>query len=229
MHPTIRIRLKRALGVFALVSCVLFTGIAAATAGIYDGLTPDQKNKIQSGQPVVVMQEAVGSAWPKVWVYQRVSATPEESAAVFADFELASTYVENLKKSKISKRVSKNSFEVDYLLSVPVLSDEAYTVRDVVSSYDNGSSYQVEWNLVRATSTKASTGYAKFEALGTGTLLAYYNFVTPGAFGSGLVKDRAMKQVRDTVAVTVKQIEKEHTSNRELLDRQILVLRGMLQ
>jgi hypothetical protein len=199
-----------------------------AAAGIYDGLTPDQKNKVQSGQQVVVTQEAAGSAWPKVWVYQRISSTPEEAAAVFADFELAPSYISNLKKAKISKRVSKNTFEIDYLLSVPVLADEAYTVRDVVTSYDQGAAYQVEWNLVRATSTKSSTGYAKFEALGTGTIIAYYNFVVPGAFGSGLVKDRAMRQVRETVDLTVKQVEKLRGSNRSLLDKQIQALRAMV-
>ena len=206
----------------------LLSSGSLAWAGIYDELTPDQKNKIQAGQQVVVLQEVAGSSWPKAWVYQRMDATPEESAAVFADFELATSYVANLKKAKISKRISKNTFEIDYLLAVPVLSDEEYTVRDVVTTYDRGAAYQVEWNLVRATSTKASTGYAKFEALGTGTLIAYYNFVVPGAFGSGIVKDRAMRQVRETVDATVKQIEKERTSNRALLDRQIQSLRQML-
>jgi len=217
----------RVLNGFALASLVLASA-GVVHAGIYDELSPEQKSKIQAGQQVVVMQEAAGSAWPKVWVYQRVDSTPEEAAAVFVDFESAPTYIPNLKKAKISKRVAKNSFEVDYILEVPVLADEEYTVRDVVTSYDQGAAYQVEWNLVRASSTKASTGYAKFETLGTGTLIAYYNFVVPGAFGSGIVKDRAMKQVRDTVNLTVKQIEKQRSSNRSALDRQIQALRQML-
>ena len=211
-----------------LVGVLLGMGALQAQAGIYDSLTPDQQNKVQSGQQVVVMQEAQGSPWPKLWVYQRIEATPEESAAVFADFELAQTYVENIKKSKISKRIAKNILEVDYSLSVPVLADEDYTVRDTVSSYDNGSSFLVEWNLIKATSTKSSTGFAKFERLGNATILAYYNFVVPGAFGSGLVKDRAMKQVRDTVTATGKQIEKERTGNRGLLDKQVQSLRAMV-
>jgi len=213
----------------SLVVTIALAGAAVqAQAGVYDSLTPDQQKKIQAGQQVVVMQDAQGSPWPKLWVYQRIEATPEESAAVFADFELAQTYIENITKSKISKVISKNTFEVDYSLSVPLLSDEHYTVRDVVTSYDNGQSYHVEWNLVRATSTKASTGYAKFERLGNATLVAYYNFVVPGAFGAGLVKDRAMKQVRETVAATGKQIEKERTANRGLLEKQLQALRAMV-
>jgi hypothetical protein len=211
-----------------ILSALFCLGVVQAHAGIYDSLTPDQQNKVQNGQQVVVMQEAQGSPWPKLWVYQRVEATPEESAAVFADFELAQTYVENIKKSKISKRLAKNILEVDYSLSVPVLADEDYTVTDKVTAYDGGASFLVEWNLVKATSTKSSTGYAKFERLGNATILAYYNFVVPGAFGSGLVKDRAMKQVRDTVTATGKQIEKERTANRALLDKQIQSLRAMV-
>jgi hypothetical protein len=197
-------------------------------AGVYDGLTPEQKSKIQAGQQVVVTQDAAGSAWPKVWVYQRIESTPEEAAAVFTDFESAPSYIPNLKKAKISKRIAKNIFEIDYILEVPVFADEEYTVRDVVTSYDRGASYQIEWSLVRASSTKSSNGYAKFEALGSGTIMAYYNFVVPGAFGSGMVKERAMRQVRDTVNLTVKQVEKQRTSNRAGLDRQIQVLRQML-
>jgi hypothetical protein len=197
-------------------------------AGAYDELTPEQKTAVQNGQQVFFTRDAEGSAWPKAYLFQRIDATPEEAAAVFSDYELQKTYIPGLLKSQISKRISKTVTEVDYTLEVPVFADEHYTVRDTLGSYDNGDSFRIDWTLVRASSTKATVGNARFERLGTGTLMAYYNFVTPGAAFAGAVRGKAMKQVQETGKAIVRQIEKERRENQPLLQRQIQALRAAL-
>lgn len=163
-------------------------------------------------------------------IYQFVEATPEEAAAVFVDYERQSTYIPGVKSSVISQRISSTVMEVDYVLSVPLFTDEDYTVRDSVSTYDGGASYRVNWTKVRARSTKDIVGSARFEPYrnsltGTdGTLITYVNLVTPGQFLAGPLKGRALKQVRKTVIALVKQIETERSSDRALLASQVAAL-----
>lgn len=212
--------------VFALVAA--FIAAPAFAGGIYDSLSPAEQARIQKGEQVFKTEET-GAAWPKAFLFQRIQATPEEAMAFFSDIELQKSYVPNLLKSKISKWTSKNVVVADYTLKVPVLSDENYTVADTLSSYDNGASYRVDWTLVRADSVKATTGYAKFESLGTGTILAYYNYVIPGSSMAGLVKNKAMQQVKDTGNAIVKAIEKTRVENNALLQKQIEALRAILK
>ena len=135
---------------------------ATAHAAIVDDLTPAQRDAVAKGNVVFLTHDASGSAWPKAFIYVRIEATPEEVAAVFTDFESQKNYIPNLMKSKIQKEESPSTYLIDYKLHVPILTDESYTVRDVIKSYDNGASYRVDWNLVRADTTKASEGNARF-------------------------------------------------------------------
>src|SRR5262245_57415956 len=131
---------------FATVLAVVLT--QAAHAGVYDKLTPEQKAKIDKGEQVVVTQEVASSAWPKVFIYQRIDATPEEAAAVFHDYEAVPGYQNDITKAKIVSR-SGASTVIDYKLETPWAS-EAYTVRDTVSLVDGGKTYRDDWKLVKA-------------------------------------------------------------------------------
>ncbi len=222
--------MKNVLSIFAVLGLVagLFGFHAPAFAGVYSDLTPDQQNSVQKGETVFIAKEVDGAPWPKAYIYVRIDSTPEEAAAVFSDYNSQKNYIPNILKSQISKQVSKTAVNVDYTVHIPVLSDESYTVEDTLSAYDGGTSYKVEWKLVRADSTKSSDGYARFETLGTATIMAYYNFVVPGSSMAGLVKKQAMKQVQDVVKAVRTQVEKERTGGRELLDKQIQTMRGIL-
>lgn len=226
------------MGIFSRFLVVLAAFIAGSASmsgavqagGIYDELTDAQKDKIQKGEQVFFTENVAGSEWPRAYVYQRIEATPEESAAVFFDFERHKNFIPNLKKSKISKVIDPRTFEVDYTLKVPTffLPDEDYTVRNQLSSYDDGASYQIAWKLVRADTTKDSVGNVRFEALGTGTIMGYINFVKPGSSLADMVKGKAMKQVQDTAKAMRRQIETERTKERELLEEQLKALRSAL-
>lgn len=210
----------------AVLSMALIGSTDALAGPEYDRLTADQKARIQKGEAVVVTQEDSSSPWPKTWVYRRVDATAEEFAAVFADVELAPSYMPIVKKAKISARPARNVIDVDYEVEVPLFKNETYTTRNTLSR--RGEGFEVAWTLVRASTTRASEGYARFETLGTGGFVAYYNFVTPGMPGAGLVKDRALRQVVDTVNAIAGQTIKERNQQRGMLDEQIVRLRSMV-
>ncbi len=167
----------------------------------------DQK-KVQSGGQVMVTDALDGYPWPRVRVYQAVKATPHEVIAVFTDYNRGSEFVPNCLKSKISKEVSPLVTEVDYVIDVPIMADEAYTVRDTISK-GGGDSLKVAWKVLKATSILESEGSIYAEPLGAdGSVIRYTNLVKPSSAAAPLLKGVAISQMKDTVNAIVQEVEK---------------------
>lgn len=197
-----------------------------AVAGIRTELTPTQLNDLERGQQVVVKEEVEGRPWPRLRIYQKVAATPEEVLAVFCDYAQATTFVPDVIKSEISRMISPCVLEVDYQIDIPMLPDESYTTRNSLSS--SGDSYKVAWVLVRALQTKASEGTLRVEPAEGGALLCYTNLVTPGSSMAGLLRIPAIERMKTTVAAIVKKVEKQRAEAPAALQKQILRLREAL-
>ena len=225
--------LRRCVALGVLTTAVAQPGHAQAA----EQLTAGQRRAIDDGRQVFLTWEVGGSAWPRACVYQYVDATPEEAAAVFTNYERHRAFIPNLRKATISRVIDPVTAEVDYTLRVPIVADEHYTVRDRLSTYNGGASYRIEWTLVRATSTKATDGSVRFEphrsdrAPRDGALMAYCNLVTPGARLArlGVIRSRAMAQVREAARAIVTEIERERALDRVLLDAELRTLRSALQ
>ncbi|MEO7163118.1 MAG: hypothetical protein ABI041_09375 [Bdellovibrionia bacterium] len=197
----------------------------------FQKLTPAEQKTVQDGGQVV--QFGSEKPWPSAIVYQRINATPEESVAVFFDYGHQVKYIPHL-MTVVPTAVSKTVYDVAYQVKVPFIPSwmggiENYTVRDELVSFDNGHSYEVKWNLLtgHGETTKSSVGGAKFEDLGGATLLAYSSYIVPGRKGAdfGFVVDGAKKSVKEAVASIVKQIEKEKSEDKVLLDNQLQKLK----
>lgn len=177
-------------------------------------LTPTQLAKVERGERVVISEDRRGSPWPAVTVFAYADAPPDSAAAVFTNYASHASYIPGLTLSRISKRIDANTAEVDYTLDVPLVRDEDYTVRDRITR-DTTGAIRVDWMLVRATSTKAIAGYARFHPYTSsrsgrrGTLIEYYNFVIPGSrlAAIGFIRTRAVSQVEETVRAIVGRIE----------------------
>jgi hypothetical protein len=173
------------------------------------------------------------SPWPAVTIVTFVRATPEEAAAVFTDYESHSTYLPSTKRSRISKVHSAADVEVDYVLSIPIVSDEEYTVRDRLSRDSAG--YRIDWTLVRASSTKGTIGHARFTPAvdprtgAAGTRFEYKNFVTPGSrmASIGFIRSRALGDMEETAAALAKRIETER-ANPDAIGRRLTAFRSAL-
>ena len=220
-----------------VVAASLLVAVAGtARAQRPPGLTPDQRRTIDGGGQVFVTERVAGSAWPRAWVLQYIDATPEEAAAVFADYAAHSAYIPNLKRSATARRIDRVTTDVDYVLRLPIVRDEEYTVRDRLSASEAGARYQVDWTLVRATSVKVTDGYARFERYRNeklqrdGTLMEYCNFVTPGSRLGAIpfVRSKALEQVRAAAGAIAAQVERERRGNPALLARQLETLRAAL-
>jgi hypothetical protein len=223
------------------VAGVLAASVFAIGAGITAfqqarAPTAEQRRVIDRGEQVFLTEAVAGSAWPRAWVLQYIDATPEEAAAVFADYSLHSTYIPNVKRSAVGRVIDPLTAEVDYVLRLPIVRDEEYTVRDRLSASEERAHYQVDWTLVRATSVRGTEGYARFERYWNdklrreGTLLEYCNFVTPGSRLAGIrfVRSRALEQVRAAARAVGAQVERHRRENPALLRRQVGALRAAL-
>ena len=164
----------------------------------------------------IVREQRPGSPWPAVTIVTYVDATPEEAAAVFIDYARHIEFIPSTKLSRVSRVHSATDVEVDYIVALPIVSDEEYTVRDRLSRDSAG--YRVDWTLVRASSTKATVGHARFTPATdpkTGkpaTRFEYHNFVTPGSriAGMGFIRNRALKEMEQTAAAFARRFEKLH-------------------
>jgi hypothetical protein len=197
-------------------------------------LTPEQRHTVDTGGQVFLAEDVAGSSWPRACTYQFVAASPDEAAAVFTDYARHTAFIPDIKHSKVSLVVDQTTAEVDYVLAIPIVADEAYTVRDHVSASPDGTQYRVDWTLVRATSTKATVGGVRFERYATaapsrdGTLMAYCNFVTPGSRLArlGFIKKRAMDQLRATTMAIAREIERERAETPAMVAARVGSLRA---
>ena len=200
-----------------ILSRTLVAVIALATtrsvhaASIMDELNDQQKATVQNGQQVFVTQKVDGAPWPRMFIYQTIDSTPEEAAAVSIDYELRTTYTPDLKQAHIASHPDAATAIVDYLLHIPVLSDEHFELWQHVSTYDQGASYRLDFHLLKADRTKTAEGYTRIETLGTRTVMAVISFTDPNMFGA-----------------FIKQVEDERTQNPTKLQNQVQALRSSL-
>ncbi len=190
-----------------LSGCVLsFVLLGVARAGVLDDLSAADARKVRGGGQVLVTKDLPGKPWPQVTVYEIVGATADETMAVFFDYDDATKYVPNCEKSLISKEVDAKTFEVDYVIDVPILADEEYTVRNQLTE-EGGGRLKVEWRVLRATSIISSEGSLVVEPMGERSVLRYQNFVEPSSIAAPLLKGVAIGQMAETVEALVDRVE----------------------
>lgn len=197
---------------------LIFTAVAFSVSGALmastalDELNDAQRQTISTGGQVILQEKIPGKPWPRVRVFQRVKATPEELAAVFFDYANSTDHVPDLLRSTISKKISPRVFEVDYVLDVPILPDEHYTARNELHVPDKGV-YRFSWKLLRAVQTKDAEGNLLIEPYPNGgSFIRYTNLVTPGSSMATLLRKFALDRISRTVTALVRYTENEKTN-----------------
>ncbi|MCX7869176.1 MAG: hypothetical protein N2322_04410 [Terrimicrobiaceae bacterium] len=204
-----------------------WVGLAAATARGMDGLDPAQWAELRAGKQVVITRDIPGQPWPEVTVYQLSPMPPEEVAAVFFDYESARSFVPNVLKSSVQARLSPREADVDYILDVPVLPDEEYTARNTLSRAPGGG-YSITWRLLKARHTKSSIGEFLAQPSGGGSLLRYRALTTPGAAIAGLLRARAVAQMREALGAICREALRLRDKDPAELGRRVGMLREAL-
>jgi hypothetical protein len=181
--------------------------VVGFASGLSGELSRAQLAEVTGGGQVVMTEDVEGLPWPRIRAYRVVNATPAEVAAVFFDYENAKAFVPNVIKSQIATEHSLCTKDVDYAVDVPILPDETYTCRNVMTS-DREGSFCIAWKLLRAKSTKSSEGSFQVEPFGDRTLMRYQNLVVPGSSFAGLLKHAAVDQLRATVEAIAREAER---------------------
>ncbi|MGK5085165.1 hypothetical protein WDW37_17900 [Bdellovibrionota bacterium FG-1] len=222
---------KANFAIRVLVSVGMLFNFNARAEGVLSGawgdLSPEDQAKVQTGEQVMMTKP--GTVWPQIFIYQRLESTPEEAMAVLSDYERQKEYIPDLVYSQIEKRIDKTTCEVGFstLTHFFIHPRENYTTRELISSYDQGASFRIDWKLISANQLRDVVGYARFETLGTGTLLAYYSYVTPPSVASGQ-SGRAIAGLQGAVRAIIERVQKLRTENRGVLEQEISVLREAL-
>lgn len=213
---------------FFLSLAVCLAALPAATAGLLDDLTREQRAELEKGGLIVLEQDIPGKPWPRVRIYKKIQATPEQVAAVFFDYNQAETFIPDVLESRISKKISPGVMEVDYEVDVPILADEAYTARNEMKALQDG--YQASWTLLRALQTKAAEGNLLIEPFENGSsVIRYTNLVTPSSGMAKILKLPAMSRMQKTVLAIGQKVEQQKAKNPAELAAQVARLREAME
>lgn len=187
----------KALQLFAVLLCWPLPGIHAKDPTTL--LSGAQLADLKSGATIYVPETVPGKPWPRATVFQFLHATPEEVAAVFANYSSASKYIPNILVSEITKTHAPWDKDVYYEVKIPLLPSEKYTARNILSLPGGKSTYRISWNVAGAKYFKSSVGFFEVRPWNGGTLLCYQNLVDPGSQIAGILKGQARKQIEATV------------------------------
>ena len=211
---------------FSLAVCL--AALPAATAGLLNDLTREQRANLEKGDLIVLEQDIPGKPWPRVRIYKKIQATPEQVAAVFFDYNQAKTFIPDVLESRISKKISPGVMEVDYEVDVPILADEAYTARNEMKTLQD--CYQASWTLLRALQTKAAEGNLLVEPFENGSsVIRYTNLVTPSSGMAKILKLPAMARMQKTVLAIGQKVEQQKAKNPAELAAQVARLREAME
>jgi hypothetical protein len=201
----------------------------SAPMSAIEELSAENQAKVRNGEQITLTEPSQTSAYPQIWVYQRVDATPEEVMAVLLDLDHQLEYVPDMLYSKIGKRIDKTTFEVGYTIAthVSLHPRESYTLRDKLSGAPADGNYRLDWKMIASGKIRDIVGYARIEPLGTGALVAYYNLITPPSLGAGQ-SQKAISGVKATVSGLGGRVLKVRSENQPLLQQEIGALRSAL-
>lgn len=231
------IRFSIALCVIRAVSLTGQTAPALPAVVPYASLTTEQRASVERGGSAQLLEMLPTSRWPRSTVYEFIDATPEECAAVLADYELQSTYLPQVKTSRIVRRPSAFETDVEYVIDIPVYPDEQSVSRQELSV--TGGVYVIRWQTLIADSAahgSVTTGRAWFSAMVNprsgvrGTLMVHDQLVVPNSMFAGIpfIRNKAIGTGREIARSIVRQVELERKSDPRLLERQVARLRQAL-
>jgi hypothetical protein len=219
------------------VASVMLVVARGAEAQRVDSLSHAEADSVARGSLVVREWPVEGTPWPRVRLYRFIDASPEESAAMLADYEHQKDYIADLKDATIVRRLDAVRTDVHfrYASNVPFVSDIVYVVRETLRRAGAGA-YLLEWRLVEGSALTSVEGSARFEAWHNpvtdhdGTLLVYEQFIVPSSSLARLpfVRNKAGRDVRRAVDAIADEVTREQTGSRSALVARAAGLRAAL-
>ncbi|MFZ0614945.1 MAG: SRPBCC family protein [Chthoniobacterales bacterium] len=209
---------------FLIAPLLLATTDAVAESNYWSGLSPRQKEILNSGETLILEEDVPRNPWPRFIVYQLVKATPAQVAAVFWDLQLDPKYVPSCLSVTIISKPSPHVIDGEYTLKMPFfLPDEVYVSRNNLHRR-TPEDYEISWIVLRSRYTKSCSGTLSLQKHEKGTLLRYSNLVEPGSRIAGIMKNNAGHQVVASVKALASQVARELEGSTDLMEKQMNAL-----
>ncbi len=203
--PLIRFALGKPLAL--LVATVALSG--PARGAMVAELSAADRDKLESGQTVLITVEKPGATWPEVRIYRKVKATPEGVTELFLDYENAGSFIDNLKSATVENEPDADTKDVRYSVKLPVLFTISYLVRNRYEKTPEG--YTVHWNLLESLFAKSAVGKLRVEPHGSTAVICYANHVEPATSLVAGLRGHAIKEASNTVDAIVEEAERRHS------------------
>ena len=204
-RPSVHFPMRKIL--FLFVAALALT--APAQSAMVEELSAADRDKLESGQAVLITVEKPGATWPEVRIYRKVKATPEGVTALFLDYENADSFIDNLKSAVVENEPDANTKDVRYTVKLPVLFTISYLVRNRYEKTPEG--YTVHWNLLESLFAKSAVGNLRVEPHGDSAVICYANHVEPATSLVAGLRGHAIKEASNTVDAIVAEAERRHT------------------
>ncbi len=224
--------------------CLMSSGPLFAQSFTLNDLTAEEQDQLTLGGQVRRTQPNPdpNSSFDELTVFQVVSSTPAEAAAVFTQYNRHKEYFKNM---IVSQSVSSSDHFRDtinnYTIQINVFGlslTESYTVDDTLSlESDVPGGFQVNWKMIKpGANTVHADGSARFEPYGSdSTLIVYDNSVTPYAtfftrpfINTSIAKNYAAQTLVDIVSSLKVAIENEKQFNHDDLQEKVKSLQTNL-
>jgi len=187
-----------------------------------------EKQNLFKGKMILKERHIADFPWPVVTIYSIVNTSPLEATAIFAAYPTQMDYVPNMKSSRPVKHASATDVHVEYIIDLPwPIPDSKFITGNKVSKLQENT-YKVEWYLVRSNSTYDNRGEVIYIPYQGKTLMKYRTFVHPKSFFAGLFKGTMINDVRESLDVIIKHIEKTKNSPAEM-DKWVSYITGALE
>lgn len=204
--------------IFFTCLVTLFSATYVSAQNLETELTPAELKSMEAREWILKTKEVEGSAWPEITYYALVEASPLESIAIFAAYDIQKDYVPNVIKSTPVKHITPTDVHTAYELQMPFPLPNATYVHGA-KIFQHKNDFEVQWYMVESSSAIEVKGSVYFTAYAGKTLMRYRSYVKPKSVLGSLVKKIMLKDVLLSITAIRNYIEKNKRENPLLISK----------
>ena len=175
-------------------------------------IDPVELKSVEAHGIILKSKDVKGSPWPELSYYATINVSPLEAVGIFAAYDAQKDYVPNFLKSKPIKHVSATEVHTEYEMHMPFPIPNAHYVHGAkIFKHQDG--YEVQWYLVKSSSTLEVKGSAYFQNYNGKTLMRYRSFIRPNSIFGSLAKNSMLKDALISIKTIISFVEKSKLEN----------------
>ncbi|MBA4417524.1 MAG: hypothetical protein C0392_06405 [Syntrophus sp. (in: bacteria)] len=216
-------RRMKILKLFLVVAFIMYASLSFSITPPAE-LTQAELAKLTNKELIIHSKEIPKRPWPEITIFALIDVLPVEATALFSHYEDQKTYIPDLTKSYLVKKISENEMIVDFEMRTPwPLSNSKYSTGNVFKRLE-GNGYEISWYLVKSDSLIDSKGMVQFIPYEKKTLMKYRSLIYPDSKFASIFSSKAESGMSKTVQAIVTYIEESKKKNPEKIQKLINLL-----